>query len=493
MRYRYIFLFLAFFSSVSMAQEIKIGSKTFTESVILGEIAKVMAEQSGFRAEHRKELGGTRVLWNALLIGEIDVYPEYTGTIQQEILAGKKFRNFSKIEKYLNSIGLSVVTPLGFNNTYALGMLKDKAKELGITRISDLKQHPELAFGFSNEFMDRADGWPMLSKVYRLPQKRVRGLAHDLAYRGLDGGSLQVIDLYATDAEIAYYDLLVLEDDLKHFPEYNALYLYRSELNKRAPEFIASLSLLKNKITDQKMINMNVRAKLDKIPASRVAADFLNKQFHFGAEADPDDFWDRLAMHTRDHILLVLISLSAAIMISIPLGILSVRFQQAGQIILSTAGIIQTIPSLAILVFMIPLMGIGAGPAMMALFLYSLLPIIRNTNSGIRDIPFHLIESADALGLTRMERMRFVELPLAARSILTGIKTAAVINVGTATLGALIGAGGYGQPILTGIRLDDMGLILEGAIPAAVLAILVQTMFDLLEKAIVPHGLRVQK
>jgi len=155
--------------------------------------------------------------------------------------------------------------------------------------------------------------------------------------------------------------------------------------------------------------------------------------------------------------------------------------------VLSIAGIIQTIPSLAILVFMIPLLGIGAYPAMMALFLYSLLPIIRNTYSGIIDIPVHLTESAIALGLTDWERLRFVEIPLAARSILAGIKTAAVINVGTATLGALIGAGGYGQPILTGIRLDDTWLILQGAIPAALLALLVQGFFDLLEKRFVKH------
>ena len=129
---------------------------------------------------------------------------------------------------------------------------------------------------------------------------------------------------------------------------------------------------------------------------------------------------------------------------------------------------------------------------MVALFLYSLLPIVRNTHSGIIDIPFHLTESADALGMTDFEKMRYVQMPLAARSILSGIKTAAVINVGIATLGALIGAGGYGQPILTGIRLDDIGLILEGAVPAALLALLVQAGFDILERFVVPRGLRLK-
>ncbi|MBN2038413.1 MAG: ABC transporter permease subunit [Spirochaetes bacterium] len=490
---RFIFtILLLLFGSASVAQGIRVGSKKFTESVVLGELARLLAVQNGLRAEHKKELGGTRILWKALHGGDIDIYPEYTGTIQQEILAGKKFNNFSEIEKYLNSIGLSVIVPLGFNNTYALGMLKSRAKEFGITKISDLRKHFDLVFGFGNEFMDRGDGWPALRRRYRLPQKDVRGLDHDLAYRGLVGGSLDLMDLYATDAEIEYYDLFVIKDNLNHFPEYNALYVYRTELEKEYPEFVKSISALRGRIPDSKMIRMNKRAKIDGIPAAQIASDFLNEEFKISIRVKTDSFWSRLVKNTNDHLLLVLISLSAAIFISIPLGIFSVRHPRIGQIVISVTGIIQTIPSLAILVFMIPLLGIGAGPALMALFLYSLLPVVRNTHSGIIDIPKHLIESADALGMTDFEKMRYVQVPLAARSILSGIKTAAVINVGIATLGALIGAGGYGQPILTGIRLDDIGLILEGAVPAALLALLVQGGFDLLERIVLPRGLRLK-
>ena len=150
---------------------------------------------------------------------------------------------------------------------------------------------------------------------------------------------------------------------------------------------------------------------------------------------------------------------------------------------------IQTIPSLALLVFMIPWLGIGPSPALVALFLYSLLPIVRNTATGLRDIPASLRESAEALGLPPRARLLRIELPMASRAILAGIKTAAVINVGTATIGALIGAGGFGQPILTGIRRDDVFMILtEGAIPAAVLALAVQGAFDLAERFLVPRG-----
>ncbi|MGA7980872.1 MAG: ABC transporter permease, partial [Chromatiaceae bacterium] len=202
--------------------------------------------------------------------------------------------------------------------------------------------------------------------------------------------------------------------------------------------------------------------------------------------------WARFRRHTREHLLLVAISLSAAVLVAVPLGIAAARRPRWGQAILGLVGIVQTIPSLALFVFMIPLLGIGGPPAVAALFLYSLLPIVRNTHAGLTGVPAEVRESAEVLGLSADARLRLVELPLAARSILAGIKTSAVLNVGTATLAALIGAGGYGQPILTGIRLDDLGLILQGAIPAAVLALLVQGIFELIEPLVVPRGLRLK-
>jgi len=470
------------------AQPVKVGSKKFTESVILGEIARLAAEQAGYEAQHRRELGGTRVLFNALTGAEIDIYPEYTGTILREILAGRKLGDFSEAIEVLDSLGIGVIMPLGFNNTYALGMNKQLARELGIEKISDLQSHPKLNFGFSNEFMDRSDGWPALQKAYELPQENVRGLDHDLAYRGLESGAIQLTELYSTDAEIRYYNLKVLQDDKNHFPEYQALYLYRRALESENPAFIELLRRLRNSISEGEMVKMNALAKLERISAARVAASFLEEKWQTTLQVKENTIWKRLRQHTLEHLLLVGISLGFAILISIPMGIWAVKKPRLGQFILGATGIVQTIPSLAVLVFMIPLLGIGAKPAMVALFLYSLLPIVRNTHSGIKDISSGIRESAEALGLTAGERLRFVELPLATRSILAGIKTAAVINVGTATLGALIGAGGYGQPILTGIRLDDIGLILEGAVPAALLALVVQGLFDLLEKWLVAEG-----
>jgi len=467
---------------------IHIGSKKFTENVILAEILSQMTAHAGFEAEHRKELGGTRILWNALQTGEIDLYPEYTGTIVKEILADRNLPGENRLEEILKESGIGISAPLGFNNTYALGMKKNLAGKRKIRKISDLSAHTDLIFGFTNEFMDRGDGWPGLRRHYNLPQTNVRGLDHDLAYQGLDNGFIEVMDLYSTDAEIRYYDLKVLQDDLAYFPVYNAVILFRLALPEK---LISHVSRLCGKLDEEQMIRLNARAKIDKQPERLVAAGFLEKTFNIENHIEHTGFWQRLIKRTKEHLHLVIISLSAAVLLAIPLGILAARISRLEQLILGIVGIIQTIPSLALLVFMIPLLGIGGPPAILALFLYSLLPIVRNTYSGLQNIPLPVRESALALGLPASARLRRIELPMALPSIMAGIKTSAVINVGTATLGALIGAGGYGQPILTGIRLDDVKLILEGAVPAAALALTAQFLFDGLERIMVPRGLRL--
>ena len=465
-----------------------VGSKKFTESVILGEMVVSLLEDARFPCRHQKELGGTRLLWDALLAGRIDVYPEYTGTISEEILAGQDVEGEEKLPAALAGMGVGMSAPLGFNNTYAIGMKRDVADRLGVLTISDLARHPELRLGFSNEFMDRGDGWPSLRDAYRLPQADVRGLDHDLAYRGLAAGSIDATDLYSTDAEIRYYDLRTLRDDRGHFPVYNAVLVYRLDL---PPTAVAAISRLAGLISEEQMIAMSAAVKLDRRSEHEVAGGFLRDQLGIASRVQATSWAARLAQRTREHLELVGISLAAAVAVALPLGIVAARHRRAGQVILGAVGVVQTIPSLALLVFMIPLLGIGAVPAMAALFLYSLLPVVRNTHAGLHDIPGPLRESAEALGLGERARLRLVELPMASRAILAGVKTSAVINVGTATLGALVGAGGYGQPILTGIRLDNVGLILEGAIPAAGMALAAQGVFELLERVVVPKGLRL--
>jgi len=482
-------------STLAHAEEkravVHVGSKSFTESVILGELVTQLVSSAGVRAVHRQQLGGTKILWAALLSGEIDVYPEYTGTIAQEMFAGAGLRGEEAIRKALADRGIAMTGSLGFNNTYAIGMREERAERLGIKKISDLAQHPELKLGFSNEFIDRTDGWPLLRDRYGLPQREVRGIDHDLAYRALESEAIDATDLYSTDADILYYHLRALDDDRRAFPEYNAVLLYRAGLATKGPEAISSFSRLVGRIDAKDMIAMNARAKLDRAPETRVAADFLSQKLGIATAVREPSAVDRLLLHLREHLFLVSLSLLAAIAVALPLGILCARWPRAGQVILGVVGIIQTIPSLALLVFMIPLLGIGAKPSIVALFLYSLLPIVRNTASGLQGISIDVRESAEALGLPDGARLRRIELPMASPSILAGIQTSAVINVGTATLGALIGAGGFGQPILTGIRLNDVGLILQGAVPAALLALLVQGLFEILARVLVPRGLRL--
>lgn len=462
-----------------------IGSKVFTESVVLGELATQLLNADGIGAVHRRELGGTTVLWSALLRGDIDCYPEYTGTLRTEIFARESLRSDDQLRAALEARGVWASPPLGFNNTYVLGMRKDVAQRQGITRMSDLAAHPQLRLGFSNEFMERADGWPGVRTAYSLPHDDVRGMAHDLAYRAVASGAIDVTDLYSTDAEIAYYDLIALADDRRFFPTYDALFVCRATLGERAQPVLRGLE---GTIDAATMARLNARAKLEGVSEAIVAQQFARERFATRTIVDEATRARRLWRRTLEHLAMVGISLGAAIAIALPLGVLAFRRPALAKVVFASADVLQTVPALALLVFLIPWLGIGYAPAIVALFLYSLLPILRNTHAGLADIPRDLRESAEALGLSDGARLRHIELPLAARSILAGIKTAAVINVGTATLGALIGAGGYGQPILTGIRLDDAGLILEGAVPAAVLALVAQAVFGALERRWVkPH------
>ena len=471
----------------------RIGSKAFTESVILGEVVALTISAAGVEVEHRAALGGTRLCWDALVSGRLDAYPDYTGTALHEILHGQGAAGVVSLRAALRQHGAGVTGSFGFDNTYALGMRRVRAAAVGVQTISELRRHPELRFGLSDEFMSRRDGWPGLVDRYGLSANNVRGLDHDLAYRGLAEDHIDVTDLYATDAEIRRDDLSVLTDDLGFFPKYEAILLYRLDAEQRWPAAFAALRTLEGTIDVAAMRAMNARAKLEHLPERQVAAEFV-AQRGGRASVDPtarrESWTGGVLERTREHLTLVSLSLLAAILVALPLGILAARRPGLGQLVLAAVGVLQTIPSLALLVFMIPLLGIGALPAMMALFLYSLLPIVRNTHAGLVGIAPALRDSAAALGLSRWAILWRVELPLALGTILAGIKSAAVINVGTATLGALVGAGGFGQAIFTGIRLDDFPLILQGAIPASLLALTVQGAFDLVERVLVPAPLR---
>jgi osmoprotectant transport system substrate-binding protein/osmoprotectant transport system permease protein len=475
------------------AADVRVGSKKFTESVVLGEIVTQVLRSTGTRVEHRAQLGGTQVLWHALLAGEIDLYPEYTGTIREDILHGDASgADDESLRRALAERGVGMSGVLGFDDSYALGMKEDDAARMGVTRIGDLRRLPLLRFAFSEEFLNRRDGWPRLRESYGLPQSDVKTLDHDLAYRALAAGDVDAIDLYTTDAEIPFYNLRVLEDDREVFPRYRAVLLHRLDLPERSATALTALAVLEGRISAKDMRRLNARAKIDRVPEPVLAAEFLETALGMEAGTGREGTMSRVGRRVAEHLALVAASLGAAILVAVPLGVVAGRRRRLGAAILAVAGVVQTIPTLALLVLLIPLFGIGTLPAVAALFLYSVLPIVRNTLTGLGEIPVPLLESADVLGLSSWARLLKVELPLASPSIVAGVQTSAVINVGTATLGALIGAGGLGQPILTGIRLDDLHLILEGAVPAALLALLAQWAFAGVGRLIVPRGLRLR-
>jgi osmoprotectant transport system substrate-binding protein/osmoprotectant transport system permease protein len=490
----------------SSAAEIVIGSKKFTESYVLGEIAKRALTDAGIPAEHRQGMGGTIILWEALRGGQIDAYPEYTGTIATEILKRHPSESLNKIRDSLEKLGVGMTAPLGFNNTYALVIRRSEAQRLGIRTISDLQRNPQLKFGLTHEFLDRQDGWRPLRERYNLPQQDVIGIDHALGYAALANGSIDVKDAYSTDAKIEQNDLVVLEDDLHFFPKYEAVFLFRSSTGADA---IAALRHLEGTLDETRMIRLNAEAERTK-NYTRAADLYFNEaagawhrgdgppsgRFNLrrgGTPVPAESFPHKLARWTLRHLQLAGFSLLLSVLIGIPLGIVASRGGAVGHVIIGFAGIVQTIPSLALLALLVPLpfFGISVRTAIAALFLYGLLPIVRNTTTGLQDIARSLRESAVALGLSPIARLCKIYLPIASRSILSGIKTSAVINIGTATLAALIGAGGLGEPIISGLNLNDHVTILEGAIPAAVLAVLVQWSFDLLDHVLIPKGLRL--
>ena len=470
--------------AAAQAEPLKVGSKRFTESYILGELVAQTARAAGTEVEFRPGMGGTALLYEAVRAGAIDLYPEYSGTIAREILNAEVPAGLAALNAGLAPLGLAASVPLGFSNSYAIGVRGELAARHGLRRISDLARHPQLRLGFSHEFLARRDGWPGLAAAYGLPQ-RPRGLDHGLAYEALAAGSTDAIDLYSTDAKIARYAIVVLEDDRGFFPAYDAVLLHRADLPQRLPRAWQALARLEGSIDAARMRRMNAAAELEgrsfaeaaRLGGTRSPTEAGERRF-LDALLGPD-LW-RL---TREHLLLVFASLAAGVAVGVPLGTGAAKRPRLAQAILGAVGIIQTIPSLALFAFLIVLLGaIGTLPALAALFLYALLPIVRNAHAGLTGISTGMRDAALALALPPAVRLWKIELPLALPTILAGTKTSAVISVGTATIAAFIGAGGYGERIASGLALNDSMLLLAGAIPAALLALAVQGAFELAER-----------
>jgi osmoprotectant transport system permease protein len=503
-----------------------VGSKNFEESRLLGEMfAQLLEARTALRVERRLGLAGTQICFEALKSGAIDLYPEYTGTGWVSILgrppAGAAAETLRRVRaEFLARWDLWWISPLGFQNAYEIAVPSELARREGLATLSDLARlAPRLRAAFGHEFLQRDDGLPGLARTYGIRFRSVQSMQETLKYQATRAGGIDVLDVYTTDARLLLYGLVVLRDDRGFFPPYEAAPLVRGATLARHPELGAALGLLAGAFDEDSMRRLNLRLQEGKESEATVAADALaalglvSRPAAGGASVEAggagrasapparrgrglggglERLWrDRGALARRvwTHLGLCSVALLLGALLAIPLGLYLERHRRGAEPAIGLLGLIQTVPSLALLAFMIPFLGVGARPAVAALWLYSLFPMVRNTYTGVRDADPRAVEAATALGMTPGQVLRQVRLPLAAPVLMAGVRTAAVITVGTATLAAFIGAGGLGEPIVTGLQLADTGMILSGAIPAAALALLVDIGLAAVERALRPAGL----
>jgi osmoprotectant transport system permease protein len=493
------------------ARPVIVASKPFGESYLLSEMFSQLLESRGLSVARRPGLGATEIAFGALRSGAIDVYPEYTGTgliailhdsLPDSVMADPRAVFAHVTKRFAAEYQLRWLPPLGFQNTYAIAVTRATASKYNLRTLSDLaRASPRLTAGFTADFIGRSDGLVGLARVYGLRPRAVRPLAPAVKYQALVSGAVDVIDGYSTDGLLARYDLVTLVDDRHFFPPYEAAALVTKRFETQMPEAITALTLLSGRLDEKTMRQLNRRVEVDGEDVRVVSADELKTLglVGGGVAASTSErekrsgfaryLWDRrgnLAALTLRHLLLVGLALLAAVIVAVPLGLGLERTRRLAEPTIGALGVLQTIPSIALLAFMIPLLGVGVTPALVALWLYALYPIARGTYTGVRDADREAVAAAEALGTTPVQRLLWVRLPLAAPVIMAGIRTAAVITVGAATLAAFIGAGGLGEPIVAGLALADTRMILSGALPAAVLALAVDGALGIVERLVAP-------
>ncbi|HEX5760775.1 MAG TPA: glycine betaine ABC transporter substrate-binding protein [Thermoanaerobaculia bacterium] len=497
--------------SAASTGRVVVGSKNFEESRLLAEMfAQLLEARTGLAVERRLGLAGTQVCFEALKSGAIDLYPEYTGTGLVTLLGekprGGPAETLARVRRaFAERWDLVWLPGLGFENAFEVAVRGDVARAHRLRTISDLARvAPGLAAAFGYEFVEREDGLPGLARLYGLRFAAVRPLQHALKYGAAAAGEVEALDVYTTDGRLAVQDLVVLEDDRGLFPPYEAAPLARGATLRRHPEIAAALALLSGVLDETRMRRLNFRLQEGKETEEAVARDALRALGLLGERAPAARaaapgapgllgyLWSErgsIARRTGEHLTLSAVALLLGVAAAVPLGLALERRRRLAEPLIRVLGMTQTVPSLALLAFMIPLLGVGALPAIVALWVYSLFPIVRNTFTGVRDADPRAVEAATALGMTPGQVLRQVRLPLAAPVLLAGVRTAAVLTVGTATLAAFIGAGGLGEPIVTGLQLASTPRILSGAIPAALLALVVDGALGLVERGVRPRGL----
>jgi osmoprotectant transport system permease protein len=498
------------------AAPIVVASKPFGESYLLAEMFAQVLESRGVAVRRLPGLGSTEIVFGAIRAGDVDVYPEYTGTgliaiLQERLPDNAEPRGvFTHVaDTFASKFGVRWLPPLGFENTFALAVRPDTAQRYTLRTLSDLaKQSSNLTAGFTPDFVQRSDGLAGLARVYGegIRPPVIRPLLPALKYQALAEGAVDIIDGFSTDGLLERYGLIVLEDDRGFFPPYEAAALLGPRAAANAT-VVSALTLLSGRIAESTMRSMNRRVEVDSEDVAQVAASALSALGVTAARAGPAAaaagakhgeslaayFWarrDLLLTLTRRHLWLVALSLAAAVLIAVPIGLALERARYVAGLTLGGLGVLQTIPSIALLAFMVPLLGVGVLPAFVAVWLYALFPIARGTYSGVRDADPSAVEAAEALGMTPRQRLLKVRLPLAAPVIMAGVRTAGVITVGATTLAAFIGAGGLGEPIVTGLALADGRMVLLGALPSAALALCVDGALSIVEHRFTPAHLR---
>lgn len=487
-----IFLLLGFLATTAQADYVEVGSKNFVEGYVLSEIvARTIENATEIDVKRSFGLGGTGVAYRALENKRIDMYVEYSGTLAEVILKKPELKTIAEINEALAPKKLRLSGSLGFSNTYALAVTREYAAHHKIKTIGDLARlNGRARYAFSSEFIARQDGLDGLKAKYRLqPGPHLFAMEHSLVYGALESGKVDVIEVYSTDGKIKKMNLQLLEDDKSYFPKYEAVVVAREDLIRRQPEVWKAVTSLEGSLTAERMQELNAMVDIEKKTFAEAAQAFIEKK---QAKAPfSSSGGEAIAMRAKEHFALVFYSLLAAFLIGLPLAILARESRVLGQGILISASLIQTIPALALLCFLIPWLGIGQPLALFALFLYGLLPITLSSYNGLTGIEKQYLEVSKALGLSYWRRLFLIDLPLASPLILSGVKTSAIISIGTATLAALVGAGGFGAPIVTGLALNDNNIILTGAVPAALFAVVTYIVLSWLERVLIPKGLRL--
>ena len=491
---------------------IVVGSKNFAENRLLAEMfAQTIESHTTLKVQRRLGLAGTQVCFEALRSGAIDLYPEYTGTGLVTILGETQARSpraaLRQVRRqFLQQWDLQWLAPLGFENAYEIAVPRAVAEQYGLRTISDLVPvAASLHAAFGYEFLKRSDGLPGLRDLYGLQFASTRGMQQALKYQAAGERKIDCLDVYTTDGRLLLHDLVVLDDDRGFFPPYEAAALVRRSILVQHPEIATALSLLSGTLSEDDMRQLNKRIENDAQSVELVATEVLVELGILeSASGAPETttrrarhllpyLWENrssLARQCLQHLFLAASGLLLGMLVAIPLALWLERRRGLAEGLIRIIGTTQTIPSLALLAFMVPVFGIGALPAVLALWIYAIFPILRNTYTGLRHADPAAVHSATALGMTPRQVLLQVRLPLAAPVILAGIRTAAVLTVGTATLAAFIGAGGLGEPIVAGVQAVDATLILSGALPAALLAILVDAGLGFIEnrlRAPAPH------